>query len=320
MRKGVDMKYSDIFSNIEFIKQIQTMKEVADKLNSPAIQEASRIVNSPAIQQAYQSASITNSMAMPIQLMSAQLSIVYESASKCLSGLLSENILGQYKLMLSSISESMQFISQFQEYEHLITSIQRLNGVLGNYDLINLYSDDISDEEAAENEEVNNKIVTEIFKPEEVSDKKDSGIITLSPINDAVLNYLSENPESFYQLTDNDFEIVMAEIYSKLGYDVTRTKATRDGGKDLIIRIPEVLGDFIYYVECKKYAAKRPIGVGIIRNLVGTVNTDRVNGGILATTSFFTRDAYEFISDNKWNCQIKTHDYNVIRNLLNQVV
>ena len=78
----------------------------------------------------------------------------------------------------------------------------------------------------------------------------------------------------------------MAEIYNKLGYKVECTQSTRDGGKDIIIRKPEILGDFIYYVECKKYAAKRHIGVGIIRNLIGTVDTDRVNGGILATTSF----------------------------------
>lgn len=169
-----------------------------------------------------------------------------------------------------------------------------------------IYSYNVSDNELGVNE-TNNKVITEIFQPdsEKAIDNEESPIITLSPINDQVLKYLSEHPESFYQLTDNDFEIVMAEIYSKLGYDVTRTKATRDGGKDLIIRIPEILGDFIYYVECKKYNPKRPIGVGIIRNLVGTVNTDRVNGGILATTSFFTRDAYEFISDNKWNCQQK---------------
>lgn len=184
-----------------------------------------------------------------------------------------------------------------------------------------LYSDNVSDDEFDVNE-TNKKVITEIFQPdsEKNINNEESPIITLSPVNDQVLKYLSEHPESFYQLTDNDFEIVMAEIYSKLGYDVTRTKATRDGGKDLIIRIPEILGDVIYYVECKKYAAKRPIGVGIIRNLIGTVNTDRVNGGILTTTSFFTRDAYEFISGNKWNCQIKTHDYNVIKDLLNQVV
>lgn len=145
-------------------------------------------------------------------------------------------------------------------------------------------------------------------------------LVTLSPINDKVMKYLSENPDAFYQLSDDDFEIVMAEIYSKLGYDVTRTQSTRDGGKDIIIRKTEILGDFIYYVECKKYAPKRHIGVGIVRNLVGTVNTDRVNGGILATTSFFTKDARKFISDNKWNCQIKMHDYDVIQELLKKTL
>lgn len=201
------------------------------------------------------------------------------------------------------------------------SSMLYLTRVFENYRLL-YFTNGKSNEENIEDEKTTEKIITEIFQPdsEKAIDSEESPIITLSPVNDQVLEYLSENPESFYQLTDNDFEVVMAEIYSKLGYDVTRTKVTRDGGKDLIIRIPEVLGDFIYYVECKKYNPKRPIGVGIIRNLVGTINTDRVNGGILATTSFFTRDAYEFISDNKWNCQIKTHDYNVIRNLLNQVV
>ena len=134
------------------------------------------------------------------------------------------------------------------------------------------------------------------------------------------MKYLAENPKEFYNLTDADFEIVMAEIYARLGYGVTRTQSTRDGGKDIIIRKPEILGDFIYYVECKKYAPNRHIGVGIIRNLVGTVTTDRVNGGILATTSFFTKPARDFILENKWNCQIKMHDYNMVQKLLNQAI
>lgn len=228
-------------------------------------------------------------------------------------------------LVYDSIKESInKMIVPFEEmYSNLENEISILSDAMKaiSIPVLDLYSDNVSDDEFDVNE-TNKKVITEIFQPdsEKNINNEESPIITLSPVNDQVLKYLSEHPESFYQLTDNDFEIVMAEIYSKLGYDVTRTKATRDGGKDLIIRIPEILGDFIYYVECKKYAAKRPIGVGIIRNLIGTVNTDRVNGGILATTSFFTRDAYEFISGNKWNCQIKTHDYNVIKDLLNQVV
>lgn len=228
-------------------------------------------------------------------------------------------------LAYDSIKESInKIIVPFEEmYSNLGNEISILADAMKaiSIPVLDLYSEDASDEELERNK-VNDKVISEIFQPdsEKAIDSEESPIITLSPVNDQVLKYLSEHPESFYQLTDNDFEIVMAEIYSKLGYDVTRTKATRDGGKDLIIRIPEKLGDFIYYVECKKYAAKRPIGVGIIKNLVGTINTDRVNGGILATTSFFTRDVYKFISDNKWNCQIKTHDYNAIRNLLSQAV
>lgn len=228
-------------------------------------------------------------------------------------------------LAYDSIKESInKIIVPFEEmYSNLGNEISILSDAMKaiSIPVLDLYSDNVSDDELDINE-TNNKVITEIFQPdsEKAVDDEESPIITLSPVNDQVLKYLSEHPESFYRLTDNDFEVVMAEIYSKLGYDVTRTKATRDGGKDLIIRIPEILGDFIYYVECKKYNPKRPIGVGIIRNLVGTVNTDKVNGGILATTSFFSRDVYKFISDNKWNCQIKTHDYNVIKDLLSQAV
>ena len=230
-------------------------------------------------------------------------------------------------------------ISQYQQvaevlhnmmapYEELCATIESWRSIVAEsinnitLPIINLHYEDISSEEEAEIDNTNDKIITEILQPDQEKkiDVESSPIITLSPINDKVLEYLSENPEAFYQLSDNDFEIVMAEIYSKLGYDVTRTQATRDGGKDLIIRKAETLGDFIYYVECKKYAPKRHIGVGIVRNLVGTVNTDRVNGGILATTSFFTKDARKFILDNRWNCQIQMHDYEKIKNLLNIVV
>lgn len=210
-----------------------------------------------------------------------------------------------------------------EQYQIKSDIIQTLGHAFDNYSILHINPDNISEEEIADNEEANDKIISEIFQPDESLDKQDenkSSIITLSPINDKVLEYLSQNPRAFYQLEDRDFEFVMAEIYRKLGYKVETTQQTRDGGKDLIIRKPEILGDFIYYVECKKYAAERHIGVGIVRNLVGTVSTDRVNGGILATTSFFTKNACKYVLDNKLDCQIKMHDYNTIRNLLNQVV
>lgn len=229
-------------------------------------------------------------------------------------------------MQLQYLAEALN--NMFTPYDEMYANIERsflaaaytVNKL--SFPILSIYHDGISDDEKEEVNETNEKILTEIFRPdiEKKIDADESPIITLSPVNEQVLKYLSENPEAFYQLTDDDFEIVMAEIYAKLGYDVTRTQSSRDGGKDIIIRKPEIIGDFIYYVECKKYAPKRHIGVGIVRNLVGTVNIDRVNGGILATTSFFTRDARKLILDNKLDCQIKMQDYNVIQELLRMTV
>lgn len=206
-----------------------------------------------------------------------------------------------------------------------LSQYNKMNEILGSFaskwKLASIYQDEITDEEKEEIEKSDSEIVSQIYSESDIEDSdEESQIIILSPINDRVLKYLVENPMAWYQLQDNDFELAIAEIYHKLGYNVERTQSTRDGGKDIIIRKPEVLGDFIYYVECKKYASNRPVGVGIVRNLVGTVNTDRVNGGILATTSFFTRDARKFVLDNKLDYQIKMHDYNKIQQLLNSVV
>lgn len=236
----------------------------------------------------------------------------------------------QYKVVSAQTKVIQNTIEKMYEnayfpFSEQIDQYNKIAGVLKDFitswKLASIYQDEITDEEKEEIERSDSEIVSHIFCESDIEDSaEESQIIILSPINDRVLKYLAENPIAWYQLQDNDFELAIAEIYHKLGYNVERTQSTRDGGKDIIIRKPEVLGDFIYYVECKKYASNRPVGVGIVRNLVGTVNTDRVNGGILATTSFFTRDARKFVLDNKLDYQIKMHDYNKIQQLLNSVV
>ena len=169
----------------------------------------------------------------------------------------------------------------------LSTVNENISNIVKQYKLCSYLSYEETEEEREETKQVNEKVVTEILQQNaEKNLKEDSPIIVVSPVNEKVLKYLAENPQELYHLQDRDFEKVMAEIYRKLGYKVELTQETRDGGKDIIIRKPEVLGDFVYYVECKKYSASRHIGVGIIRNLVGTVNTDRVNGGIFARREF----------------------------------
>lgn len=120
--------------------------------------------------------------------------------------------------------------------------------------ILNVNASDKNDVAENDTEEESNRanaqIIKEIFKDDDSKIiTQNSPIIHISPINDAVLKYLSENPKCFYELSGSDFEEVMAEIYRRLGYNVEKTKKTRDGGKDIIIRKPEILGDFVYYVN-----------------------------------------------------------------------
>lgn len=180
-----------------------------------------------------------------------------------------------------------------------------------------IYPEDMDEDERDDAINTDNIILNEIYRPEPQDIKYNSKIIIL-PVNDSVLKFLSENPEELYKLKPREFEEVMAEIYNRLGYDVELTKKTRDGGKDIILRKSDLVGDFIYYVECKKYSSNRPLGIGLVREVLGTIITDKVNGGIIATTFFFSRDAQQFVREEKLNSQIQLHDFRMVQNLLNK--
>ena len=97
-----------------------------------------------------------------------------------------------------------------------------------------------------------------------------------------------------YEISPRVFEEVVAEIFRRKGYDVTLTPATRDGGKDIYVAEKRSLGSFLYLVECKRYGPENLVGPSLVRSLYGVVEAERATAGILATTSFFTKDAKEF--------------------------
>lgn len=221
---------------------------------------------------------------------------------------------GECKISENEFDDIQKEINEINKYFHS-------DNVLCQYEIDRLLSilSSTEDDDLLKTEDDNFiiKISSEFFTPYEYKCiTSNSPIIVLSPINKRILSYLLNNPQELYNLSSESFEIVMAEIYAKLGYNVERTQKTHDGGKDIIIRKSELLGDFIYYVECKKYSPQNHIGVGLVKEFLGTIDTDRINGGIIATTSFFSLDSKKFIFDNKYNCIIQMHDYDKIKELL----
>ena len=123
-------------------------------------------------------------------------------------------------------------------------------------------------------------------------------IITgLHVINESIIERVYKEPEIVYGMKPREFEEFVAEIYEKLGYRVELTKATRDGGKDIILYADGPTGHNMFYVECKKYDKENPVGVRLVRNLYGVVEAEKATAGILVTSSSFTKDAREFAKD-----------------------
>ncbi|MDR2570450.1 MAG: restriction endonuclease [Oscillospiraceae bacterium] len=130
------------------------------------------------------------------------------------------------------------------------------------------------------------------------------------------LSKIIAEPHLMHGLQPREFEELIAEIYRSLGYTVELTKQTRDGGKDLYIAHQNELGSFLYLVECKKYAVSNPVSVDTIRSVYGVLEMEKSTGGIICTTSRFSKDAIYEIELRNLRHRIELKDFEDIKELL----
>lgn len=90
-------------------------------------------------------------------------------------------------------------------------------------------------------------------------------------------------------LTPRKFELLAVNLYSEMGYKISATGASRDGGVDgrgswpLIGRAEKII------LQAKRHS--RLVGVAYVRELDAVVRRERANRGILIAASDFTRGA-----------------------------
>lgn len=89
------------------------------------------------------------------------------------------------------------------------------------------------------------------------------------------------------------FESLLAETFRRQGHRVEETAAAAgggpDGGVDLVLRRR---GERIL-VQAKQWRTQK-VGVKIVRELAGVVAAEQADGGMVATSGTFTRDAQSF--------------------------
>lgn len=142
-------------------------------------------------------------------------------------------------------------------------------------------------------------------------------IVDITEVNDELLALIKTDPEALRAVTSRKFEEIIAEILVRLGYQVTLTPPSRDGGFDIAAARKDSVGSFLYLVECKRYTPPNKVGVEIVRALHGVVQAHRATAGLVVTSSFFTRGAKEFRESTAYQMQLK--DYVELQTWLRQV-
>ena len=96
-----------------------------------------------------------------------------------------------------------------------------------------------------------------------------------------------------------DFEYFVRELFDKMfnvnGGEVKVTQASHDGGVDAIAFDDDPIRCGKFVIQAKRY--NNVVPVSAVRDLYGTMIHEGATKGILVTTSFYGKEAYDFAKD-----------------------
>lgn len=105
------------------------------------------------------------------------------------------------------------------------------------------------------------------------------------------LSDLDERP-NLMELTPQQFESLIQNLFEKIGLDTRQTRPSRDGGVDCVAyNTDPILGGKVV-IQAKRY--KNTVGVSAVRDLYGTLQNEGASKGILVTTSGYGKASYDF--------------------------
>jgi restriction system protein len=125
--------------------------------------------------------------------------------------------------------------------------------------------------------------------------------------NEAMIAGLKKQPRDIFKLSSRQYEELIAELLHDIGYEITLTKATRDGGKDILASMKTELGEFLCLVEAKRYREDRKIGVSLVRTLYGTLCDYQASSAMLVTTSSYSKDARALQERHKYELSLRDY-------------
>ena len=143
---------------------------------------------------------------------------------------------------------------------------------------------------------------------EEQPDSRSPILVATAALCERLLE-LHRDPQQLRRIERRQFEEVIAELFHGFGYSVELTARTRDGGRDIIALGRNDQIRTKYLIECKRPDPGNPVGVGLVRQLLGVVEDERATKGLLVATTYFSPDARAFEERNEWRLELKDYEH-----------
>lgn len=108
---------------------------------------------------------------------------------------------------------------------------------------------------------------------------------------------IAKNPNILEELVWLDLERIVAEIFDGLGFDVTLTPPSKDGGKDVILEFWMQGSQQSYIVEIKHWRSRSRVGGQDLRDFLNVIIREGRSGGLFLSTYGFCDNAFEQLTE-----------------------
>ena len=120
----------------------------------------------------------------------------------------------------------------------------------------------------------------------------------LAILGHQVMDGASSVPADLMQLSGTEFEVCVTGLLQRIGFRTELTRATGDGGIDIVAYLDRPIVGGRYLVQCKRFTDATPVGAPMVREFYGAFVADRsAVKGLFITTSSFSAQAREFVQN-----------------------
>ena len=110
---------------------------------------------------------------------------------------------------------------------------------------------------------------------------------------DALARLIHDQPCLLDDLEWRELEKLLEEVLSGIGYSVTLTPPSKDGGKDLVLECASPSGKRVYFIELKHWRSRQQVGAKKIKDFYKVVVREKAHGGLFLSTYGIADNALE---------------------------